>query len=47
MGETDPYTKKMFEIMQNTPTVYTDTGGNTVKEYPDGRKYIIRGFNRN
>jgi hypothetical protein len=42
MGTSDPYTKKMYELMQNTPTVYTDTQGDTVKEYPNGQKYIIK-----
>lgn len=44
---TDPYTKKMYDLMLNTPTIYVETTGNTVKEYPDGRKYIIKCFNRN
>jgi len=43
----DPYTKKMYEMMRNTPTVYPDTDGSTVKEYPDGRKYIIKHFHKN
>jgi chromosome segregation ATPase len=43
----DPYTKKMYEMMQNTPTVYTDSWGNTVKEYPNGQKYVIRRFYKN
>lgn len=38
----DPYTKQMYELMVKTPTVYTDTNGDTVKEYPDGHKRIIR-----
>jgi|WetSurMetagenome_2_1015567.scaffolds.fasta_scaffold00103_54 hypothetical protein len=44
MGTTDPYTKKMFDLMNNTPTVYTDSSGNTVKEYPNGQKYVIKSF---
>lgn len=47
MGTTDPYTKKMYELMSNTPTVYIDTLGNTVKEYPNGQKYVIRRFYKN
>jgi hypothetical protein len=43
----DPYTKKMYELMQNTPTVYTDSIGNTVKEYPNGQKFVIRRFYKN
>ena len=42
MGVSDPYTKKMYDLMKKTPTVYTDTNGNTVKEYPNGQKYVIR-----
>lgn len=43
MGVTaDPYTKKMYELMTKTPTVYTDSTGATVKEYADGRKIIIK-----
>jgi hypothetical protein len=42
MGVSDPYTKKMYDLMTKTPTVYTDTNGNTVKEYPNGQKYVIR-----
>ena len=38
----DPYTQKMFEIMQNTPVVYTDSYGNTVLSTPNGRKKIIK-----
>lgn len=41
----DIYTKKMYEMMRNTPTTYTDTSGATVKEYPDGRKFVIRQYN--
>ena len=47
MGASDPYTKKMFELMQNTPTIYTDTTGDTVKEYPNGQKYIIKRLYKN
>ena len=47
MGASDPYTKKMYELMQNTPTIYTDTAGDTVKEYPNGRKDIIKRFYKN
>lgn len=43
----DPYTKKMYELMMKTPSIYADSVGNTVKEYPDGRKYIIKKFYRN
>jgi hypothetical protein len=39
---TDPYTKKMYELMLNTPTIYSDSHGNTVKQYPDGRVYVIK-----
>ena len=38
----DPYTKKMYDLMLNNPSIYTDSHGDTVKEYPDGRKRIIR-----
>jgi hypothetical protein len=38
----DQYTKKMYDLMVRTPTIYTDTMGNTVKEYPNGQKYIIK-----
>ena len=44
MGVSDPYTKKMYDLMTKTPTVYTDTNGNTVKEYPNGQKYVIKKF---
>jgi hypothetical protein len=47
MGLSDPYTKKMYDLMRNTPTTYLDTEGNTVKEYPTGRKDVIKKFNRN
>ena len=47
MGVSDPYTKKMYELMTKTPTVYTDTDGNTVKEYPNGQKYVIKRFWKN
>jgi len=43
----DPYTKKMYELMMKTPSIYPDSDGNTVKEYPDGKKYIIKKFYRN
>jgi hypothetical protein len=43
----DPYTKKMFELMERTPTVYNDTNGDTVKEYPNGQKYVIKRFYKN
>jgi len=38
----DPYTKKMYELMKGTPTIYTDSTGATVKEYADGRKVVIK-----
>lgn len=38
----DPYTQMMYQIMRNRPEIYTDSDGNTVKEYPDGRKEIIK-----
>jgi hypothetical protein len=47
MGLSDPYTKKMYELMKNTPTTYIDTEGNTVKEYPGGRKDVIKRMYRN
>jgi hypothetical protein len=47
MGISDPYTKKMYDLMKNTPTTYIDTEGNTVKEYPSGRKDIIKRIYRN
>jgi len=40
--EIDPWTKKMYDLMMNTPSIYTDSGGDTVKEYHSGRKQIIR-----
>jgi len=43
----DPYTKKMYELMERTPTVYNDTNGDTVKEYPNGQKYVIKRFYKN
>jgi len=42
MGNGDPYTKKMYDLMVKTPTVYTDSLGNTVKEYPNGKKFVIK-----
>jgi hypothetical protein len=42
--EGDPYTRKMYELMRKTPSVYTDSEGNTVKEYPNGEKYVIKNF---
>lgn len=38
----DPWTKKIFDTLQATPSIYTDTKGDTVKEYPNGRKRVIR-----
>ena len=40
--EIDPWTKKMYDLMLKTPTTYTDTNGDVVKEYPDGYKRVIR-----
>jgi hypothetical protein len=47
MENGDPYTKKMYDLMVKTPTVYFDTEGNTVKEYPTGKKFVIRRYNKN
>ena len=41
-AEVDPWTKKMYDHMVNTPTIYTDSKGDTVKEYSNGRKRVIR-----
>ncbi len=41
-NDIDPYTKKMYDLMMNTPSIYTDSRGDTVKEYHSGRKLIIR-----
>lgn len=38
----DPYTKKMYDLMMKTPTTYIDSNGDTVREYPDGNKVIIK-----
>ena len=38
----DPWTKRMYDLMARTPTTYTDSNGDTVKEYPDGNIRIIR-----
>lgn len=44
----DIYTKKMYDMMKNTPSTYIDTNGDTVKEYPDGRKFVIKNkFHKN
>ena len=40
--EIDPWTKRIYDTMQSQATVYTDSRGDTVKEYPSGRKIIIR-----
>ena len=40
--EIDPWTKKIYDTMQSQPTIYTDSKGDTIKEYPSGRKIIIR-----
>ncbi len=42
-SEIDPWTKKIYDTLQSQATVYTDSGGDTVKEYPNGKKVIIRG----
>ena len=38
----DPYTKLMYELMQNQANIYSDSNGNTVKEYLTGHKRIIK-----
>jgi len=38
----DPYTKKIYDLMQNQANIYIDTNGNTVKEYLTGHTRIIR-----
>ncbi len=38
----DPYTEKMYEMMKETPVIYIDSNGDTVKEYRNGRKQIIK-----
>ena len=39
--EIDPWTKKMYTLMSSTANIYTDSKGDTVKEYPSGRKIVI------
>ena len=38
----DPWTKRMYDLMAKTPTTYTDSNGDTVREYPDGHVRVIR-----
>ena len=38
----DPWTKRMYDLMAKTPTTYTDSNGDTVREYPDGYVRVIR-----
>jgi intracellular sulfur oxidation DsrE/DsrF family protein len=38
----DPFTKKMYELMLNTPSIYQDSYGNTIKQYPNGRTVVIK-----
>lgn len=47
MNNGDPYTRKMYELMVKTPTVYPDSVGNTVKEYPNGKKIVIKRISLN
>ena len=42
INQQDPYTEKMFNLMKETPVSYTDSKGNTVLKYADGRKRIIK-----
>ena len=40
--EIDPWTKKMYNHMVGTPVLYTDSNGDTVEKYSNGRTRIIR-----
>jgi len=40
--QVDPWTKKIYDTLQSQPSIYTDSHGDTVKEYPNGDKTIIR-----
>ncbi len=40
--QVDPWTKKMYDQMMKTPTVYTDSNGDQVLKYPDGYTQVIR-----
>jgi hypothetical protein len=42
MNRQDPFTEKMYQLMQNTPVSYTDSSGATVLIYPGGRKKVIK-----
>ena len=38
----DPWTKKIYDTLQSTPNIYTDSNGDTIKEYPDGYMRVIK-----
>jgi hypothetical protein len=38
----DPYTQKMFELMQNQPVMYIDSNGDTVLRWANGRSRTIK-----
>jgi hypothetical protein len=42
MFQQDPYTRKMFELMQNQPVMYINSDGDTVLRWPNGNSRVIK-----